>query len=289
MHCVDFWSLVLRRACNAQTVAERGEESELKPLIYPLVQVSLGAIKWVLVIIRFSRADATAARRLISNTRSFPFHLHIVRSMSYLSQHTKTFIPLTPYVVPIIASSLAFKKPKPSTLRPLDFDVNIRAPSEYLKTRVYIEGLVDEAVFVLAEWLASAPVQGSIAFPEIVVPVIVSLRKGLKSMKGASKGVPGKEFGLVKGLIERVEESAKWVEQNRKNVKFGPGQMADVEKWESELKTEGTPLTKYVQAQRKAREKRKRLVDKVCTLRYHADKWIYRSRLPRLPGGRMRL
>lgn len=246
VHCVDFWSLVLRRACNAQTVAERGEESELKPLIYPLVQVSLGAIK------------------LISNTRSFPFHLHIVRSMSYLSQHTKTFIPLTPYVVPIIASSLAFKKPKPSTLRPLDFDVNIRAPSEYLKTRVYIEGLVDEAVFVLAEWLASAPVQGSIAFPEIVVPVIVSLRKGLKSMKGASKGVPGKEFGLVKGLIERVEESAKWVEQNRKNVKFGPGQMADVEKWESELKTEGTPLTKYVQAQRKAREKRKRLVDKAA-------------------------
>jgi nucleolar complex protein 2 len=45
VHCIDFWSLVLARACDAATEAETGKESELKPLIYPLVQVSLGAIK----------------------------------------------------------------------------------------------------------------------------------------------------------------------------------------------------------------------------------------------------
>lgn len=48
-HCVDFWALVLGRACDAHAEAERGgQESELRPLIYPLVQVSLGAIKYVL-------------------------------------------------------------------------------------------------------------------------------------------------------------------------------------------------------------------------------------------------
>lgn len=37
--------MVLAKACNAQAEAQRGEESELKALIYPLTQVALGAIK----------------------------------------------------------------------------------------------------------------------------------------------------------------------------------------------------------------------------------------------------
>jgi hypothetical protein len=51
-HCVDFWAIVLGRACDSQALVERGgEESELKPLVYPLVQVSLGAIKYVMPFI----------------------------------------------------------------------------------------------------------------------------------------------------------------------------------------------------------------------------------------------
>lgn len=45
VHCVDFWALVLAQACDTQTRLEHNEESELKALIYPLVQVSLGAMK----------------------------------------------------------------------------------------------------------------------------------------------------------------------------------------------------------------------------------------------------
>lgn len=246
VHSVDFWSLVLARACSSETQAERGQESELKPLIYPLVQVSLGAIK------------------LVSNARSFPFHMHIIRSMLHLSRHTKTFIPLPSYIVPIITSALAFKKPKSSTLRPFDFDSNIRAPSQYLKTRVYIDGLVEEGTFVLAEWLASPPIQGSIAFPEVIVPVVITLRKALKSARSVSQGGLGKEIGMVKGLVERTEESAKWIEQKRKGVGFAPGEMAEVERWESALKVDESPLAKYVKVQQKARAKRKSLVDKAA-------------------------
>ncbi|KAI6046626.1 Noc2-domain-containing protein [Pisolithus marmoratus] len=246
VHSIDFWALVLARACSLETQVERGQESELKPLIYPLVQVSLGAIK------------------LVSNTRSFPLHLHIIRSMLHLSRHTKTFIPLPSYIVPIITSALAFKKPKPSTLRPFDFDSNIRAPSQYLKTRVYIDGLVEEASFILAEWLASPPIQGSIAFPEIVVPGVVTLRKALKSARSTSQSTLGKEIGVVKGLVERTEDSVKWIEQKRKGVGFAPGEMAEVERWESVLKVDESPLAKYVKVQQKARAKRKSLVDKAA-------------------------
>ena len=44
-HCIDFWCIVLGRACDSKIQAESGKESELKPLIYPLVQVCLGSIK----------------------------------------------------------------------------------------------------------------------------------------------------------------------------------------------------------------------------------------------------
>ena len=48
VHCVDFWVLVLARACDTQSSLQRDDvESELKALIYPLVQVSLGAMKYV--------------------------------------------------------------------------------------------------------------------------------------------------------------------------------------------------------------------------------------------------
>jgi nucleolar complex protein 2 len=42
VHCIDFWSQVLAGACSAA-----GAESPLKPLIYPLVQIALGVVRWV--------------------------------------------------------------------------------------------------------------------------------------------------------------------------------------------------------------------------------------------------
>ncbi|RDX44080.1 Noc2-domain-containing protein [Lentinus brumalis] len=249
VHCVDFWAIVLARACSKETLLERGgKESELKALVYPLVQVALGAV------------------RLIRNARSFPFHLHIVRSMLHLTRHTHTYVPLAPYLLPILTTTLsATSKPTASTLRPLDFETHIRAPQQYLKTRVYNEGLAEESAFLLAEYLASPPVHGSIGFPEVTVPIVLLLRKAVKGAKGAhGKGGKGKESGVAKALVERVEESARWAEQKRKNVTFAPGKMAEVERWEGDVsaKVEETPLGKYVKVQRKAREKRRKLVEK---------------------------
>lgn len=205
--------------------------------------------------------------RLISNARSFPFHLHIVRSLLHLTRHTHVYVPLAPYLLPVLTSTLsASSKPKPSTLRPLDFETNIRAPQQYLKTRVYNEGLAEESAFLLAEYLASPPVQGSIGFPEVVVPITLLLRKAIKSAKGAQgKLAKAKETGVVKVLVDRIDESAQWLEQKRKSVLFAPGKTGEVERWEDDLKIEDAPLARYVKVQRKAREKRRKLVEKVRT------------------------
>lgn len=195
------------------------------------------------------------------NSRSHPFHLQIVRSLLHLTKHTHTYVPLSTHLVPIIASALVpSTRPKSSTLRPLDFDVQIRIPQQYVKTRVVSEGLTEETVYLLAEWLASGAVHGSIAFPEIVVPITILLRKSLKTAK---TGV-AKESVIVKTFVERVEESARWMEQRRRNVQFSPGKIGQVQDWERDLrkKLDETPLGKYLKVQRKTREKRRKLIEK---------------------------
>jgi len=102
-----------------------------------------------------------------------------------------------------------------------------------------------------------------VAFPELVVPVVVMLRKAIKSSKSSAKhSSSGKDVGVVKGLVERIEESGRWVEQKRKGITFTPGMLAEVEDWESRVKAEESPLGKYVKVQRKTREKRRMLVEK---------------------------
>jgi hypothetical protein len=128
---------------------------------------------------------------------------------------------------------------------------------------VYAEGLVDEAAYLLAEWLASRPVQSSVAFPELIVPLVVVLKKAIKSAKSSGSNASGKDVGVAKGLLERIEESSKWIEQQRKDITFSPGMLVEVENWESRIKVEETPLGKYIKVQRKTREKRRMLVEKV--------------------------
>jgi nucleolar complex protein 2 len=137
-----------------------------------------------------------------------------------------------------------------------------------MKTQVYSKGILEEAVFLLGDWLASTAVQGSIAFPEIVVPIITVLRKSLKtarSRSGTGAG-SGKDLDHVKVLLERIEEGGRWIEGRRSGVSFAPGKLGDVRQWESESRSriEDSPLCKYVKVIRKTREKRRKLVEKVC-------------------------
>jgi nucleolar complex protein 2 len=125
--------------------------------------------------------------------------------------------------------------------------------------------LVEEAAFLLTEWLASEPVHSSIGFPEIVVPVVVMLRRCLKASNLKPRGLSGKEHGVVKVMLERIEDGARWIEQMRTGVTFAPSIMGEVNEWETEVKEnlDDSPLVKYLRVQRKARNKRRDLIDKV--------------------------
>ena len=180
-------------------------------------------------------ANLLPLQRLIPNPRSYPFHFQLIRSLLHLTHHTRCYVPLAPCLLlpltSILSSSL---KPKASTLRPLDFETTIRAPQQYLKTRLFNENVVEEATFLLAEYLNSPTVLGSIAFPEVIIPIVLTMRKAIKG--GKSQSWKSKEVGIVKGLVERIEETAEWSEQRRKGVSFTQKGLDEVEEWERDIK-----------------------------------------------------
>ena len=102
-----------------------------------------------------------------------------------------------------------------------------------------------------------AQTQGSIAFPELIVPLTITLKKAQKNASG------GKEAGIVKGLLERVEDGARWISQHRSDVSFGPMHIEKVNAWERNIDLDETPMGKYIKSQRKVREKRRKLLEKV--------------------------
>lgn len=182
----------------------------------------------------------------------------MVRSLTHLTKHTRTYVPIAPHVLPILTATLANTKSKASTLRPLDLETTLRVPQQYLHTYVYAESLAHEAAFLLAEWLSVRAVHGSIAFPELVVPIVASLRRPLK----VAHKLP-KVSAAVKTLVERIEESARWTSQHRTGVTFAPGKTAAVGLWEADLELDDAPLIKYTRVLRKTREKQRKLVEKV--------------------------
>lgn len=72
VHAIDFWSLVISASCEKEHVAKNGE-SPLSQLMYPLIQVALGAIRFVLSNSRKRlnlTFDSTVSCRLPATTPS---------------------------------------------------------------------------------------------------------------------------------------------------------------------------------------------------------------------------
>ncbi len=77
VHCLDLWSQMLGHVTH----------ESLRPLVYPLVQVMVGAI------------------HLQPSSRHYPLRLHIVRTLLDLSQATATFVPVAPYLLEVSKAS----------------------------------------------------------------------------------------------------------------------------------------------------------------------------------------
>lgn len=242
VHSLDFWSRVLSTHCNSLTEAQNGKESQLRPLIYPLVQITLGVM------------------RLISTSTYFPLRFQLIRSLLRVSNATGTYIPMASALLEVLNSAEMKKPPMPATLRPLDFSANIRAPSSYPKTRIYQDGVGEQVIELFSEFFVLWT--KSIAFPELQLPVIVMLKRWLRT--ASSKSTANKNVKLNQNLlllVQKLEANAKWIEERRNQVQFAPKDRAEVEAFLKDVAWQETPLGAFVVGQRKIREGRKRVLE----------------------------
>jgi nucleolar complex protein 2 len=243
VHSLDFWSRVIAADCGSLKEAEAGKPSPLRPLIYPVVQVTLGAL------------------RLIPTAQYFPLRFQLIRSLLRISSATSTYIPLAPALIEVLQSAEMKKPPKPSTLKALDFSTQIRATKAYLRTRIYQDGVGEQVAELLSEFFLLWT--KNIAFPELALPVIVMLKRWVKAMTKKSSGNRNAKINsLFALLIQKLEANTRWIEEKRTKIDFAPNNRAGVDNFLKDVEWEKSPLGAYVAGQRKAREqKQKQLED----------------------------
>ncbi|KAK6612390.1 Nucleolar complex protein 2 [Botrytis cinerea] len=242
VHSLDFWSTVLAEHCNSLKEAETGKESQLRPLIYPTVQVTLGAM------------------RLIPTSTYFPLRFHLIRSLLRLSRATGTYIPLASVLLEVLNSAEMKKPPKPSTSKFFDFTSNFKAQKSYLRTRVYQDGIGEQVAELLAEFFVLWST--SIALPELTLPVVVMLKRWLKDASNKSSGNKNsKVTSMFVLLIQKLEANSKWIEGKRAKVEFAPNDRAGVDGFLKGFEWEKTPLGAFVVGQRKQREEKAKMLE----------------------------
>ncbi|KAL2351111.1 ribosome assembly protein-like protein Noc2 [Cryomyces antarcticus] len=242
VHSLDFWSRVLATHCSGLAEARAGKQSPLRPLIYPVVQTTLGAM------------------RLIPTATYFPLRLHLIRSLLRVSDATDTYIPLASSLYEVLNSAEMRKAPKNSTLKALDFATSIRAPKSYLRTRVYQTGVGEQIQELLSEFFTLWT--KSIAFPELALPVTVMLKRWLKDVSNKATGNKnGKVNSMIVLLLQKLEANSRWIEERRAKVEYAPDDRAGVERFLKDIEWAKTPLGAFVVGQRKTREERTRLVE----------------------------
>ncbi|KAF2470955.1 ribosome assembly protein-like protein Noc2 [Lindgomyces ingoldianus] len=241
IHSLDFWSRVVSVYCETLREAESGKASPLRPLIYPIVQITLGAL------------------RLIPTAQYFPLRFQLARSILRISSATSTYIPLAPALVEVFNSAEMKKPPKPSTLKALDFTTSIRATKAYLRTRIYQDGVGEQVSELLSEFFVLWA--KNIAFPELALPVIVILKRWVKAMSKKSGNRNAKINSSFALLVQKLESNSKWIEEKRAKVEFAPNDRAGVEGFLKDVEWEKSPLGAYVSGQRKAREQKAKMLE----------------------------
>lgn len=204
----------------------------LEPLIYPLVTIVIGVIK------------------LIPTAQYFPLRFHCIQSLITLAKETHTFIPVMPFIVEVLKSNTFQSKHTVVSMKPMQFTCVLRLNKGQLSENGFRDEVVEQVCSLLLEYLAHE--SSSIAYTDLVVPIVSALNQYLKHCKNANYS------RKIKQLLDKIRENANFIENERRKVTFGLQDLSKVQAWETEIRNKGTPLSIYYNSWVKTHETKKR-------------------------------
>lgn len=209
IHCLLLWSHLL--GCG-------NKSAELKPLIYPLTQVTLGTI------------------RLIPTGKYYPLRFQLICALTKLSEETNTFIPVLPLLLEVLQQLNFNKRSVNLSMKPLDISCMLKLSKSQLNESGFKDTCIDKFYELTMDYLNVYA--HTIGFPELVLPAVIQMKIFAKKSR-----VPNYSR-KIKQLLEKVEENSQFIKTQRKNVTFGIGDLEKINEWEILLRNT-TPLQKY--------------------------------------------
>ena len=215
INCLRLWSLIV--AANYSAVPASDTNRSLRPLLYPLSQLTLGAL------------------RLNPTPKYFPLRFHLVDAMLTLAEKTGVYIPVAASLLEVL-DHVATSGQTPASAQKLpDFAIVLRVEKSQVGTPIYQEAAADKALLLLTR--ALVPFAATVAYAELAVPVIVQLRRFSKKLRNP------KISKRAHQVVVQLEANAKAIESKRSHVEFAP---RDLSKWKDGLVAlDTTPLKRF--------------------------------------------
>lgn len=203
------------RLCTTVITSHGTDPSRpLFQLVYPLVSILQGLL------------------RLQPSSKYYPLRTHIVGMLNEISWSTNVYIPIMPILVDILRSPLLTAKPHGAApASPPLLNLMIKVGKTTSDTRSFQDVLVTRIFELLSDGLRIH--YNNIAFPEIIIPIITTLRQFAKSTRVA----PWRQ--KTKALIEALLAQGNKIAVKRTSLKVGPSDRIAIASF---MQTEGTNL-----------------------------------------------
>ena len=117
INCLELW---------AKLLAAKADEPELRPLIYPVTQLLLGAA------------------RLVPAPAYFPLRLRCARALNRLGEATGTFIPVAPILLEVLQWSDLRRSPKPGPGQQPDVLLQLRVTKTSMRSAQFQQEVVNQ-------------------------------------------------------------------------------------------------------------------------------------------------
>jgi nucleolar complex protein 2 len=189
---------------------------QLHQLVYPFVQVCLGALK------------------LVPTTQYYPLRFHVVQILMDLSRDTGVFIPILPFLLEVLTTYDFNKKHQKVSMKPMHFTCLLRASKSQMTENGFKDALIENIYGLLLEYLAAQ--SSSVSFPDLSLVCVVQIKQFLKKCANANYN------RKMKQLLEKIEQNAQFIENERSKLTLNIVDAKQIAGWESQIKTKGTPL-----------------------------------------------